>query len=105
MISSFQVMQAGGWDPSRPNMGSLFFDNLTGMSEEGLLGAFELLPSMIKARVESGEITPKRATLLNSLLDEFRDAMKLDDLAIRVTRMKEIIAKFLAITGAPHASG
>ena len=95
-VRNFKVMKAGGWDPSKPNLGSAFFDNLGRMSEEGLIAFFNLLPRMIEIRVKSGEIDPQRAAQLNSLLREFEQAMSLP-LQIRSTRMREIREKLVAI--------
>ncbi len=97
-ISSFQVMEAGGWDPSRPNFGSSLFDNLSGMSEEGLIGFCNLLPLMLKSSLDSGKMTPQRGAMLNSFLHEFKQAIQLP-LKIRVIRMKEICAKLQASMG------
>jgi hypothetical protein len=95
-LGGFQAMKAGGWDTSKPNTGASLFDNLNGLSEEGLMGVFTLLPLMIKKRLDAGEITGARAATLNDLLNEFRAAMNLP-LEIRSTRMKEIAGKLLAL--------
>lgn len=95
-LTNFKAMIAGGWDTSKPNKGSSFFDNLNGMSEQGLVGMTNLLPIMIKSRVESGEITPQRGAMLNSLVDELKQTDNLP-LEIRSTRIKEIKEKLLAI--------
>jgi len=101
-VGGFQAMKAGGWNTSKPNSGAAFQENLSGMSEEGLIGMFNLLPLMIKSRVASGEITPAREMALNARLKEFEQAMNLP-LEIRSTRMREIAAKLLAEMGTPQA--
>ncbi len=101
-IGGFQAMKAGGWNTSKPNTGASFQENVSGMSEDGLIGMFNLLPLMIKSRVASGEITPAKEMALNARLKEFEQAMNLP-LEIRSTRMRAIAAKLLAEMGTPQA--
>jgi hypothetical protein len=102
-LSGFQSMVSGGWDASTPIGPSLSDDRLSGMSEEGLMGFFNLLPLMVKSAVDSGEVTPERGAMLNSILQEWKQALQLP-LESRVVLMKQIFAKYLAIMGTPQTT-
>lgn len=98
-VAAYRGMKMGGWEASRP---ASVVDAMSGMSEENLLNLFTLLPTMVEARLQAGEITPARKLKLDGLLKDFEDAMSLP-LEVRSTRMKEIAGELLAIMGTSEA--
>jgi hypothetical protein len=87
-ISAFQ--RAGRPDPAK------LLENLAGMSEEELYAVLELLPLMIKIRVDSGGMTPQRAMLLEPIIRELKETINLDHIT-RAVRLAELRDRLLAI--------